>query len=277
MHGRIDRLLSVSFLLFATIQPVRSACVEPAKLAHSTVSIMRHFADDEPGSRADLTGVRATGWFLSSMTIVTAEHVTAAMNLSMDAWKPLEIVDGDGSQFIGARIQRLAGAQAEKLAVIELQRSISNSLSFTIRKEPLVPEEPVRTIVYPAGRPQFVSGRFARIGDSGKLTGLALLELYEGDNRLVIDHGASGAPVLDCDGRVVAVVSNVFTQSMYWAHREIRMSTAWGTPNVVSVPIQALDSVSEPQSKVPEQPSSATFAHKASAADIRPDQRQVPN
>jgi hypothetical protein len=65
--------------------------------------------------------------------------------------------------------------------------------------------------------------------------------MFEGDNRLVIDHGASGAPVVDCDGRVAAVISNVFTQSLWWASRQIRISTAWGTPNVVSVPIQALE------------------------------------
>jgi hypothetical protein len=47
---------------------------------------------------------------------------------------------------------------------------------------------------------------------SERRAGTALL--YEGDNRLVIDHGASGASVVDCDGRVAAVVSNVFTQSL---------------------------------------------------------------
>jgi hypothetical protein len=72
---------------------------------------------------------------------------------------------------------------------------------------------------------------------------MALLELYEGENRLVIDHGASGAPVVDCHGRVAAVVSDVFVQSLVWASREIRISTAWGMPNVVSVPVQALGEV----------------------------------
>ena len=72
--------------------------------------------------------------------------------------------------------------------------------------------------------------------------------MYEGDDRLVIDHGASGAPVVDCDGRVAAVVSNVFTQSLVWACRQIRSSTAWGMPNVVSVPVLALDDLSRPVS-----------------------------
>ena len=67
--------------------------------------------------------------------------------------------------------------------------------------------------------------------------------MYDGDDRLVLDHGASGAPVLDCEGRVVAVVSNIFTQTMQFPSRAIRISTAWGSPNIVSVPIQVLKDI----------------------------------
>jgi S1-C subfamily serine protease len=241
MHGRGGHLLFVSFFLLSVIQPVCAACIDAAQLAHTTVSIMRYFDDAERNERPGLVGVRGTGWFLSPRTIVTAEHVAAGMKLSTDEWKSLEIMDGDRSQFIAARIQRLAGAQAERLAVIELQRAVSDARSVTIRKEPLLPEEQVITLAYPAGHLQLVTGRFVRFGDDGKLTGMALLEFFEGDNRLIIDHGASGAPVIDCNGRVAAVVSNVFTQSIEWASHQIRISTAWGTPNVVSVPVQALD------------------------------------
>jgi trypsin-like peptidase len=239
MHGRIGFRLFVLFVVVASTR-VNAACVDPAQLAHSTVSIMRHFDDAERDVRPDLIGVRGTGWFLSPTTIVTAEHVTAGMKLSTRDWTQLEIVDGDGSQFVTARVQRLAGDKAEKLAVIELQHAVSAARSFAIRREPLVPEEQVITLAYPGGRFRLVTGRFVRFGDSEKLAGTALLEIYEGENRLVVDHGASGAPVIDCDGRVAAVVSNVFTQTIVGVSREIRISTAWGMPNVVSVPIEAL-------------------------------------
>jgi trypsin-like peptidase len=240
MHGRIGYRLFVFFAVFASTR-ANGACIDPAQLAHSTVSIMRHLDDAEREARPDVIGVRGTGWFLSPTTIVTAEHVTAGMKLSTEDWKQLEIVDGDGSEFIAARIQRLAGAQAEKLAVIELQRAAAGARSFAIRKEPLVPEEQVITLAYPAGRFHLVEGRFVRFGDDGKLAGTALLEMYEGENRLVIDHGASGAPVVDCDGRVAAVISNVFTQIIAFASYQRQISTAWGMPNVVSVPVQALE------------------------------------
>jgi hypothetical protein len=243
MRGRVGCGVLVLFLLLANTRFVPAACVDAAHLAHSAVSIVRHFDDEERDSRRGLLGVRGTGWFLSPTTIVTAEHVTAGMNLSSQDWKPLEIVDGDNRHVIAARIQRLAGSQAERLAIIELQRAVSDAQSVAIRRDPLVPEEQVMTFAYPAGSPRLVQGRFVRFGDGGKVAGMALLEMYEGENRLVIDHGASGAPVIDCNGRVAAVISNVFTQSLQWAYREIKISTAWGMPNVVSVPIGALDEV----------------------------------
>ncbi|SPP91819.1 protein of unknown function [Bradyrhizobium vignae] len=65
-----------------------------------------------------------------------------------------------------------------------------------------------------AGRPQLVGGRFVRFGDDEKLAGMALLEMYDGTNRLIIDHGSSGAPVVDCEGPVAAVVSDIFTHEL---------------------------------------------------------------
>ena len=106
--------------------------------------------------------------------------------------------------------------------------------------QPLAPEERVLSLAYPGNRLRFASGRFVQYGDSERFSGTALLEMYDGDDRLVLDHGASGAPVLDCGGQVVAIVSNLFTQTMQFPFRALRISTAWGQPNVVSVPIQVL-------------------------------------
>ena len=96
------------------------------------------------------------------------------------------------------------------------------------------------SLAYPGDRPRSAGGRFVRYGDSGRLAGTALLEMYDGSDRLVLDHGASGAPVVDCAGRVVAVASNLLTTSLQFGSHAVRISTAWGTPNVVSVPALVL-------------------------------------
>ena len=92
-----------------------------------------------------------------------------------------------------------------------------------------------------------VAGRFVQYVDNGRLAGTALFEIYEGDNRLVIDHGASGAPVFDCEGRVAAVISTVITQNLATPFGEMRIPTPWGSPNVVSVPVHQLMEFSKAQ------------------------------
>jgi hypothetical protein len=51
--------------------------------------------------------------------------------------------------------------------------------------------------------------------------------------------------VFDCEGRIAAVSSTVITQILQTPFGVLRISTAWGTPNVVSVPVQKLTEFSE--------------------------------
>ena len=234
--------LIVSVVLAST--RVDAGCIDPTTLAHSTVSIVRQFDDKEQEARPGVVAIRGTGWFLSPTSLVTVEHVAAAMNLWDQSWRQVEIWEGENKQSVLARIQRLAGSSAERIAVLELQTAFSGAESFQLRMEPLVAEEPVVSLAYPGNRLRVAGGRFVQYGDSGKFAGTALLELYDGDDRLVLDHGASGAPVVDCAGHVVAVVSNLFTTTMQFPSRTIRISTAWGSPNVVSVPIPVLKDLS---------------------------------
>jgi hypothetical protein len=110
-----------------------------------------------------------------------------------------------------------------------------------------MPEDRVVTLAYPNDRLNTVVGRFVQYADTGRLAGAALLEIFEGENRLVIDYGASGAPVFDCEGRVAAVISTVITQILSTPFGNRRVSTAWGSPNVVSIPIQQLIEFSKAQ------------------------------
>ena len=100
----------------------------------------------------------------------------------------------------------------KKIAVLELRAAYPSAQSLQVRMEPLVAEEQITSLAYPSSRLRFAAGRFVKYGDSDRVAGTALLEMYDGDDRLALDHGASGAPVLDCHGHVVAVVSNLFTQ-----------------------------------------------------------------
>jgi hypothetical protein len=229
-------LLFIVLASGATCTRVEATCVDATGLVHSTVSIARHFNNATAYADANVVGIRGTAWFLSPSRLVTAAHVVTAMKLSDRDWSPVEILGADGEQEISVRTLRLAGSQAEKIAVLELETAFSGAQSLQIRMELLTSEERVISLAYPRNRLRFADGRFVEYGASDKLAGMALFEMYDKDDRLVLDHGASGAPVLDCQGRVVAVVSNLFSQTMQFLTNTIRISTAWGQANVASVP-----------------------------------------
>jgi hypothetical protein len=219
---------------------VEASCIDPATLVRSTVNISREFAEEERKEAPGVLGIRGTGWFLSPWLMATAAHVAEAMRLSAQDWKEVGITDRESKGSTPARILKLAGTHAEKIAVLELGTAFAGATALPIRTEPLVPEERVVTLGYPKSHLRFAEGRFVQYGAGEKLVGTALLEIHDGNDRLVLDHGASGAPVLDCDGRVVAVVSTLITQTISLPTGAVRVSTAWQTPNVISIPTEAL-------------------------------------
>jgi hypothetical protein len=224
-----------------------AACVDPATLVRSTVSITREFGAEEREAAPAVLGIRGTGWFLSSRLIVTAAHVAEAMRLSTQDWKDIALVERQNETSIPARIVRLAGALSEKMAVLELKTAFPSAAALPIRKGPLVPEERLLSLAYPNGELRVANGRFAHYGTAGSLAGAALIEMHDGNDRLVLDHGASGAPVLDCGGRVVAVVSTLITQTINLPTGGVRVSTPWQTPNVVSIPVDVLEGSASPE------------------------------
>jgi hypothetical protein len=227
-------------MLIVACSRIEAACIDPSIFVQSTISIARHFNEDERKAQPGVIGIRGTAWFLSSRLLVTAAHVADAMQLSAQEWKDVEMQNGEGKRSVSVRVLHLAGLHVEKIAVLELETAIPNAAVLQRRAEPLIPDEQVVSLGYPNSQLRFAGGRFVQNGDDGKFAGSALLEMYDGNDRLVLDHGASGAPVLDCDGRVVAVVTTLITRTMSFMSNVIRISTAWQSPNVVAIPIQAL-------------------------------------
>lgn len=233
--------------LAGTLAEVEAVCVDPATLVTSTVSISRIFGEEERGAAPGIVGIRGTGWFLSGRSIVTAGHVAEAMRLSQQDWKEIELRERDHRETIPARILRIAGSHSEKMAVLQLRAPFRDATALKLRTLPLTPEERLVSLAYPNGELRFATGRFAHYGTDGGFAGAALIEMHAGNDRLVLDHGASGAPVLDCEGRVVAVVSTLITQTINLPTGAVRVSTAWQTPNVLSIPAEALGDFSRPE------------------------------
>jgi hypothetical protein len=111
-------LLSIAVLVVASCR-VEAACIDPASLVHSTVSIARYFDDKEREVEPGLLGVRGTGWFLSPTSMATIEHVAVAMNLSVQSWKQVEVRTGDHSQSIPIRIRRIVIRRDKNPSAVE--------------------------------------------------------------------------------------------------------------------------------------------------------------
>lgn len=215
-------------------------------LAPSTVSLTREFGEGEGNAQPEVTGIRGTGWFLSARLIVTVAHVAEGMRLSSGKWSDLKIRERESSETIPVRLLRIVGVHAEKLAILELKAPFNGATALPTRTEPLVPGERVIALGYPGGRFRTAEGRFVQFGADDRTAGAALLEMHDGDDRLVLDHGSSGAPVLDCAGSVVAVVANTFSQTLRFRSQVIRISTPWQSPNVASIPIEPIKDYSWP-------------------------------
>jgi hypothetical protein len=226
-------------LLVATARADAAACVDPETSSRVAVSLTKYFNEEEKKSEPSLLGIQGAGWFVSSRSMVTVAHVAEAMHLSSEDWKDIEIRNEESKRSVAVRLSRFVGTQSEKIALLELKTALPDVRFLRLRMEPLVADERVLSVAYAGDRLRVADGRFVEYRAHGDLVGAALFELYDGNDRLAIDHGASGTPILDCQGRVVAVVSNILTQTIQIFSR-VRVSTAWGDPNVVSVPIQVL-------------------------------------
>lgn len=203
-------------------------------LAHAAVGITRMFDASE---KQQLDGVAGSGWFLAPKLLVTVAHVAEGMRLSEREWTSVQLREGDAFEKIDVRLQRIVGTGPEKIALIETAAPLSGVRPLALRKEPLAAEEPVISRAYRSDRVRTAQGRFVAYGTQGRFAGGALFEITDGNDRMALDYGSSGAPVLDCSGRVVAVVANLLTQTI---GGRVRVTTAWSMPNVLTVPVSVL-------------------------------------
>jgi len=233
-HHRLGARLAFACSVLALAPSAASACDDRAVLAHAAVGITRMFDASE---KQRIDGVAGSGWFLEPKLLVTVAHVAQGMRLSEGEWKPVQLRDGDTVETIDVRLQRIVGTGPEKIALIETAAPLGGTRPLVLRKEPLAAEERVISRAYLPDRVRTAQGRFVGYGTQGRFAGGALFEIYDGNDRMALDYGASGAPVLDCSGRVVAVVANLLTQMM---GGQVRVTTAWSMPNVLTVPVSVL-------------------------------------
>jgi hypothetical protein len=259
--GRAIMILVVLLMVIAQSALAQDACIDPSTLATTTVGITRYFtAEEKP--QPSLRGYRATAWFYGSTRYLVsiAHFVDDAPVLPRGEWRTLDLQHGDVTAQVDARLLTVIKALPEGFALFELRQPFPDAATLKLRERPLSKDEPVRSIAYLEG-PRFAKGRFAEIAGSGASgdhafakvrPGTGLFEMWDIDernnDRYVLDHGASGAPIIDCEGNVAAVTSSFVTQgSLRIGGREIRVTTPWGMANNTASLIQPLFEVTLPR------------------------------
>jgi V8-like Glu-specific endopeptidase len=246
----------------AEAQEAGTACVDPGELARSVVSIVWSFSQARrDGAGREFIGQRATAWFYTSpRLLVTTAHF--ANELPADGWQEAELRQAsvDGEPDMAARVRLRVSVQGrlsddhrsgtgpgtgleEDLAILELQNPFPNAQVLDIQTEAPARDAAVLVLGYPAGKMQAARGIVRESEDSArKYPGLALLEV-QGSNRLLLNAGASGAPVLDCrQGRVIAVVNGLLTGPTlpFLPPEHAVIPTPWGSPTNTAVPASTL-------------------------------------
>jgi hypothetical protein len=254
----------------AQAQEVTRPCVEPAQLARSVASITWYF--DQTRTERDgkeTIGERATGWFFHSPRwLVTAAHF--ARDLPAEQWQEVELgqaaPDGSQDRTVRAKVRLLRHFEpgdrkrvrrtqtgAGDMAVLEVLNDVPGVQPLEIRAEPPSPDENVLVLAYPAGDLRVARGVVREAeAPAGKYEGLSLFEV-EGANRLLLNGGASGAPVVDCHhGRVTAVVAGLLTgASLPFLPPGTVIPTPWGSPTNAAVPARVLAALQDASTPSP--------------------------
>jgi hypothetical protein len=255
-------MILVFMMVIAQCARAEDACIDPSTLAATTVSITRYFTADEK-IRRSLDGYRATAWFYGSTRYLVsiAHFVDDAPVLPRGEWRKVDVRQRDVTTQVSARLLTVVKAIPEGFALFELREPFPNAQTLKLREKPLSRNERVLSIAYLDGL-RLAKGRFAEIAGSSDIArdhpfakvrpGSGLFEMWDieerHNDRYVLNRGASGAPIVDCEGNVAAVASSIVTQgSVYFAGREFTLTTPWGMANNTAALIQPLFDITLPQ------------------------------
>jgi hypothetical protein len=205
----------------------------------------------DEGYEGELLG--GTVWFIGKQQVVAVLHDHADV---LADWTEITLSTGNqiGEAPIYTRstlarlLHTIETGTDEKLYIVELAETFTDIEVPKIRFDPLSDKEPVYSLTYDDGVFALATGRHllpeqstdaANPGDPPPPFLMFELADPSEKDRLVIDAGSSGSPIFDCQGHVVSAVAMVLTQELNLMG-VMRVSTAWGEPNVYGVSINAI-------------------------------------
>jgi S1-C subfamily serine protease len=208
-----------SFFFFLFSFNTYASCINPFNFSSSIVNITGH-----------QTG--GTAWFMSPSLIVTVAHVIDkdGINITFNKWSFIHIKNESLDIEIKARLKR----QTNRISILELDHAITNIKPLSISDIFPSKEEEAVTLGYPFGKLTEAGGRYVKHKNNDMF-----FELFKDNNRLAVDHGSSGAPIFNCEGKVIGVTEAILVNpiTLFLTHGEQRIPPPWGHPNVIGIHI----------------------------------------
>jgi hypothetical protein len=225
-------------------------------LSRSVVSIARTLDASEvrtdPKTGERITSIRASAWlYRDRQTLVTIEHAAEEMGLKRDVWKDITIAwsatEYESPHFffeMRAMLLDTDDDSADAPVRIMLEDELPQRLiPAQLREGPLKDNDPVVAVGYTHGVLRFATGKlnFPEPSQDAELeekpSPYLPFELANNNtnDRLAMDHGASGGPITDCDGKVAAVFVEVLTQDQEVSNAissMMRILETFGSPEV---------------------------------------------
>ncbi|KQQ07686.1 S1 family peptidase [Methylorubrum extorquens] len=247
----------------AKAQETTGSCIDFSPASRAVVSVARYFDEPLLEENREIVGEQATACFYTSpRLLVTAAHF--ANDLPDGEWQEVELRqatrEGEAETVTRVRLRVAVrgkiseGAKrelgptglADDVAIMELQDPFPNATVLDVQLAVPPQNASVLVLGYADGQLRAARGIVRRAGEaSSRYAGLTLLEV-QGTNRLLLNGGASGAPVLDCvKGAVVAVLNGLLTSPSlpFLPSHYAVIPTPWGSPTNTAVPASSLAAI----------------------------------
>ena len=223
-------------------------CVDPREYANSVVRIERVVESGAPRSWV------GSGWFYqSSQVLITNEHVVRKLALQEQQWTSVLLQTSKpyaARGFIQRAMARvLARDIRDDLALVFLEHPAMGVRPMAIKPGEVSPGEPLAIAGYAGGRLHFGNAR-AYVGPQPvarfrQPQSQFAIDVRGAANQAAFSAGGSGSPVLNCQGQVVGIFSNLIDE------RYLSLFGAWGvrgrpaavSPNAFAVRIEALQNL----------------------------------